>query len=103
MNLTFVGPPTTGVCVYGRRGRPPTVTDYDWAEVVSEAGEQVRIKRSPMENGLVSVERPLAKGEWYIAVLNGDEADSRQGKEKAALESVIANFWPSIPERCVRS
>ena len=51
LNLTFVGPPTTSVAVYGRRGSAPTVTNYDWAHMVSESGTERRMKRAAVADG----------------------------------------------------
>ena len=61
LNLTFVGPPTTSVAVYGRRGSAPTVTNYDWAHMVSESGTERRMKRTTDGAGLVSVETSLTR------------------------------------------
>ena len=61
LNLTFVGPPTTSVAVYGRRGSAPTVTNYDWAHMVSESGTERRMKRTADGAGLVSVETSLTR------------------------------------------
>ena len=65
LNLTFVGPPTTSVAVYGRRGSAPTVTNYDWAHMVSESGTERRMmKRAAAAAdgaGLVSVETSLTR------------------------------------------
>ena len=65
LNLTFVGPPTTSVAVYGRRGSAPTVTNYDWAHMVSESGTERRMKRGADGGaaGLVSVETSLTRSE----------------------------------------
>ena len=61
LNLTFVGPPTTSVAVYGRKGAAPTVTNYDWAHMVSESGTERRMKRGADGAGLVSVETSLSR------------------------------------------
>ena len=58
-----MGPPTTSVAVYGRRGSAPTVTNYDWAHMVSESGTERRMmKRAAADGaGLVSVETSLTR------------------------------------------
>ena len=64
LNLTFVGPPTTSVAVYGRRGSAPTVTNYDWAHMVGAGGTERRMmKRAAAADGagLVSVETSLTR------------------------------------------
>ncbi len=80
VNVTFVGPPTASVAVYGRLGAPPTVTNYDWAHIVSEAGNEKRLRKRSSGgygDGMVSVERPLSRGDWFIGVLNDNEAETR--------------------------
>jgi hypothetical protein len=67
LNLTFVGPPTASVAIYGKKGSAPTVTNYDWAHIVSETGTERRmVKRaaSEFDGGLVSVETSLSRGDW---------------------------------------
>ena len=90
MNLTFLeersssslrhrrGGGASSLAVYGRRGAPPSVTRYDWAHIVSEDGSERRYvaKRSVGASdglSLVTIERSLSRGDWFIAVLNDDE------------------------------
>ena len=94
MNLTFLeegggsslrhrsgrrGASSSSLAVYGRRGAPPSVTRYDWAHIVSEDGAERRYvaKRSTAGASdavaLVTIERSLSRGDWFIAVLNDDE------------------------------
>ena len=41
--------------------KAPTVTNYDWAHMVSESGSERRMKRSADGAGLVSVETSLTR------------------------------------------
>ena len=84
MNLTFASGPPVNMAIYGRRGQPPSVTQYDWAHIVTESGQLRQIqKRSAAPSGGVSVEKSLSRGVWFIAVLNDDE------DEKRTLRAVI--------------
>ena len=64
MNLTFVDGPNGGsLAIYGKKGAIPSVTNYDWAHIVTENGETRRIgKRSSSgHGGQITLERTLTR------------------------------------------
>ena len=112
MNLTFVEGQNGGsLAIYGKKGDVPSVTNYDWAHIVTGNGETRRIsKRSSLGNsGQITLERTLTRwvskampafptsrkvcadlcvtsifrGEWFLAILNDNEAEPK------TLRSVI--------------
>ncbi len=84
MNVTFLSagdPFSSSLAVYGRKGGVPSVTRFDWAHIVAGDGEERRYvssKRSAGGGGggaaVVTLERSLSRGDWFIAVFNDDES-----------------------------
>ncbi len=82
MNVTVRGPGgANNVAVYGKRGSPPSITDYDWAHIVNADGDTKRLdavsKRASESGGRFTMEQRLGRGNWFIAILNDDASNGR--------------------------